>query len=177
MTTPIGSGTSTGRAHDDTPREIPRPVPTGTGEELLQQVIAMLDEQRSEAHKARSAARQVQTNAARERIGQMREAADFELAAACVKGGATVASSAASGDAGTYTQAGATVAEGTLNWFSSQADADADAASIGEQIAGNAASDAGDFVQEAGQRMDRAISKLDAILQAEVDASRAAIRG
>ena len=113
MTTPIGSGSGT--QPETFEADPPGPIPTGTGEELLQQVIAMLDEQRSQARTARTAGRALSRSQARDRIGKMREAADFQLAGSIVKGASTAASSVAQqGDDQALVQSGGATGEAVL---------------------------------------------------------------
>ena len=177
MTHPIGSGSGSGTRPDTFDTEVAGPIPTGTGEELLQQVIAMLDDQRSQARSARAAGRTASRNQARARIGKMREAADFKLASSVVNGVSTAASSSIqnTGDQA-LAKSGSTVATGVLDWLASRSETDAEMNGLGSQIAKDGADDANELMQAAAQRSDRALQKLDAILQAEVDASRAAIR-
>jgi hypothetical protein len=67
----------------------------GTAEELLATVCQMLDEQHSDARKARQMAREARRDAAMDRIGAMRTAADFQLAAGIAQGAGQAASGAA----------------------------------------------------------------------------------
>jgi len=155
-------------------------VPMGTGEEVLQEVIAALDEQRGQARTVRNMSRQIQQSQTRKRIGDMRDAANIRLAGACV----TAASSAAGGvttgagneNWGTATTAIGKSTGGGLGAIASMEDADAAVHGAAAQVAGDAAQDAGESMQDAAQRQDRALQKLDAILQAQVDSSRAVIR-
>lgn len=181
MTTINGSGSShRAGAEDHAGVQIPSTVTVGSTEELLMQAVAMLDDQRSQARKARSAGRELQLNAARDRIGNMREAAAFKLASACVSGVATAASGALGGDEsaeGNYAAGAGKVDSGVLDFCASEAEANSQMDGVREGIARNGAEDGNDDMQEASQRMNSAMQKLDAILQAEVDAARAAVRG
>jgi hypothetical protein len=64
-----------------------------------------------------------------------------------------------------------------MDFYAAQAQADSEEAGVREGIARNGAEDANDYMQEASQRMTSAMQKLEGILQAEVDAARAAVRG
>lgn len=156
--------------------DVPCGPPAGTNEELLMQVIAMLDEQRSQSLDGRRAARDMQARAGRDRISEMREAATLRLGSAIVTGVGTAAS-AAGGSAGTLAEAGSSTDAAALGYFAAQADADAELHGMAEESARNAAADADDYVGDASRRMDRVMQKLDAILEAEIEAARAALRG
>lgn len=177
-----GSGAAQAAAHTATmDTAMPQTsVPMGTGEEVLQEVIAALDEQRGQARTVRNMSRQIQKSQTRKRIGDMRDAANIRMAGACV----TAASSAVGGGitgAGNKNYGDTTTAHGksigdAFNAGAGMEDADAAVHGAAAKVAGDAAQDASESMQEATQRQDRALQKLDAILQAQVDSSRAVIR-
>lgn len=172
------------------------PVPMGTAEELLGQVGMMLDEQASDERQARQVAREARREANEDRVGAMRTAADFQLAAGLVKGGTTAAGGAINAanvsamdtaprgepnfwaDGGKDIFAGSgNIGESILNYAAAQNNADATVHEGRAQIASDAAADANDGMQETRQARQKAMQHLETILQAQIDAQRAAIRG
>ncbi len=180
-------------------------VPTGTGEELIGSVIAMLDEQHARQREARQAAREVRREAAEARIGALRTEADLQFAAGVASGVAQAAggacqaagtASAASTNAepnpagierpavdpnwaaaGKMVEGAGTLTSSTFNLLAAGNHADAEAHEVAETAAGDAAQDMSDAMEQTERLANRAVDHLEATLQAQVDARRAAIRG
>lgn len=159
-----------------------RPAPMGTGEELIGQVLAMLDEQHARQREARQAVREVRREAAEARIGAMRTQADYAFAAGMAEAGATAASgvaglSGAKTDTCTTIKSAGGLASSTFNFIAKSNEADAEAHEVAETTAGDAAQDLTEAMQQTERLANKALDHLEATLQAQVDARRAAIRG
>lgn len=157
-----------------------RAVPLGTGEEVLQEVIAALDEQRGQARTVRRLSQRSQASETKQRIDDMRQAAGMRLAGACIGAASSTAGGITTGfgheNAGKTTAATGKSAGDALGAIAGMEDADAAQHGAAAKVAGDSAADAGEAIQDASQRQGRALQKLDAILQAQVDSARAVIR-
>jgi hypothetical protein len=153
----------------------------GTGEELIGQVVAMLDEQHARQREARQAMREVRRDAAEDRIGALRTQADYKLAAGVVEAGASAASGIAGGtgakkDVTKTMESTGQTAGAALNFIAESNGIDAEAHELAETTAGDAVQDMTEAMQQTQRLADKALEHLEATLEAQVASQRAAIR-